>query len=344
VPVETLRTHYSAIARRIIKGGLPGNLYHALENVRAAIDKQIIAGIQERMDNPHPLYEAAGGAPVRDLISEYEKLKADEYQFLTDWEGKIKSGGKRVKSPLAEALEQIDPNFLGPKIAGKGSEFIAKQLGQYQQYGADTSLLGKALRIADEAKAAASAAKRVTVPKETPPTEPPKSEPAPIMPEYPGKKPLPPSATAPQTSSARVELKPVERPSTKLPKAGRVSLAVARIIGKLTGGVVGSLMPGPFRHPFLGWTAGGELAPEILNRIVGKQTAKAAIPVTAADMSALTPVEKTGIQNGIANRLIAIAERGEPTPPLQKFENVLTKEQMQRVMQAAMKGKVAPTP
>jgi hypothetical protein len=103
-------------------------------------------------------------------------------------------------------------------------------------------------------------------------------------------------------------------------------------------------MPGPFRHPFLGWTAGGELAPEILNRIVGKQTAKAAIPVTAADMSALTPVEKTGIQNGIANRLIAIAERGEPTPPLQKFENVLTKEQMQRVMQAAMKGKVAPTP
>jgi hypothetical protein len=37
--------------------------------------------------------------------------------------------------------------------------------------------------------------------------------------------------------------------------------------------------------------------------------------------------------------LIEAAEKGEPLPPLSKFQSVLTREQMQQAMQAVMKGK-----
>jgi len=320
IPIETLRAHYSAVARRIIKGGLPGNMYHALEDVRAALDKQIVDGIKDRMANQHPLYTASGGAPIRDLVSEYEALKADEGQFLTDWEGKIKVGKHRVKSPLSMAFEQLDPNYLEPKILGVGNEYIAKQLEKYKQYGADSTLLSKATQLESEAKAAAKV--KVKTPKE-PSAEPPKEGVAPAKPELPHK-------AVPESP----ELKSVERPEAAARKLGMMSKAAAKIVGKLGGALAGSVVG----HPMVGWAAGGELAPEILSRIMEAKGKSAAGAVTPAEMNALPTVEKTGIQNGIARRLVEAAEKGEPLPPLEKFRSVLTDEQMRQVMQAAMKG------
>ena len=296
VPIETLRTHYSAIVRRIMKGGLPGNIYHALEAVRDAVDKQIIEGAKTR------------STPEQDLVGAYNKLKSDEYQFDTDWIDR--------KSPLANALKQLDANFLEPKILGRGNEYIAKQLGKYTQYGADPAPFSKVVKMAEDAKAAAKEAVKVgafNIPEKTLP------------------------ATQP-------ELKPVEPPEAGAAKAGRISRAMARVVGKLAGAAAGTLV----YHPMVGWAVGGEIAPEILDRIIANRAAKGAgattAPVTAADMVQLEPVERTGIQNGITKRLIAAAEKGEPLPPLAKFKDVLTREQMQQVLQAAMKNKTKTIP
>src|SRR5208337_3437946 len=70
VPIETLRTHYSAIVRRIMRGKLPGNIYHALEDVRDVIDKQIVDGLKSR------------NLPE----SVYQNLKSSEHMFLSDWD------------------------------------------------------------------------------------------------------------------------------------------------------------------------------------------------------------------------------------------------------------------
>jgi hypothetical protein len=120
-----------------------------------------------------------------------------------------------------------------------------------------------------------------------------------------------------------------------------MSHAAAKIVGKLGGAMAGTLIG----RPMYGWAVGGELAPELLNRIMAARSAKiTAAPITVAEMTALDPVEKAGIQNGITRRLIENVEKGEPLPPLKKFENVLTREQMQQVMQAAMKNKAKAKP
>jgi len=314
VPIETLRTHYSAIVRRIMKGGLPGNIYQALQDVRAVVDKQILEGAKTR------------STAATDLVGNYEALKGDEYRFDSDWEDR--------KSPLANALNQLDPNFLEPKLLGRGNEYITKQLGRYTQYGADPTLPQKASQLAGEAKTAAKV--KVKVPKEPGP------EPTPPSDMVEGKPPAKPAEAAPPAHPelpekpvpAAPELKPVERPGAGAQKLGMMSRAAARIVGKLGGAAAGTLVG----HPMVGWAAGGELAPEILNRIITARGAKA-VPVTVADMATLSPVEKAGIQNGITKRLIEAAEKGEPLPPLSKFQSVLTREQMQQAMQAVMKGK-----
>jgi hypothetical protein len=156
-----------------------------------------------------------------------------EYSTLKSNEHQFRSDWTDSKSPLAKAYKAQDPNFLQGHLTGKGSDLLMQQLSRYRKFGAKPYLTAAARRLDAEASA-------IKVPKA--------GEPKPL------------GVKKPQL--AEVE-RPVPKTGKEPPVNSRLARGVARLGGKIIGGAVGS----KFGHPLIGYGVGGEVGPDLLERI-----------------------------------------------------------------------------
>ena len=121
MPWQTARTHYSNVGERLASGGLPGNVFKALQHVEKGLDG-VLTDAARRFGS---------GA-------EYGALKNDWSQYMRDWNdmSALSTGG----SPLARILRAKDPAMVDTQVLGESGDRLISTVAKYKKHGASPRL------------------------------------------------------------------------------------------------------------------------------------------------------------------------------------------------------------
>jgi hypothetical protein len=279
-----------------------GNLRRAMFNVYEAYDKALSAAADE-----------AGQGKA------YTALKGDWKQYMKDWHDM--SGQATGGSSLARLYRALDKSVALRQILGLYGNDLRARLGRYREYGADPELASSARKYNAVEK---TLPKKVKVPAK-PVYSPPEKLPEPTLEEI-----------IKKTQEAKLEQAGIAKEKALTPTGHDAVLGLISGIGVV--GLHSIAYAIPYTVARLGEMA--LVSSELGQRWLSK--------ITPADIRAINevlnkvPDKRSSVGKAITNGLVEKAKNGQPMPPLNTFAPVLNNEEMQQVMQAAMKAKTNP--
>lgn len=338
IPFDDARTQYSAIGEKAF--GADGNLRRALFTLYDAYDKAL-----------SDTANAAGAG------KEYGALKSDWKSYMQDWHDM--RGQATGGSPLARLLKAVDNPVVAGQVLGKFGDRLMQTFARYDKYGASPTLMSK-LRNFNAAEKALP--KTVRVPNAPERLSPPPSphEPPPIpsveprvgeieaervkrlertAQDKPTPKPLPEPPAAPDikkqptVDDALTALRQAKAERAKgVAESSKTFGRHDFYIGALSGlGAIG-LHNFAWAVPYLA-VKFGEMA--LVNSELGQNWISRITPQDIAKINevlAKAPEERGSVSQALTNGLIAKARKGQPLPPLSRFQSLLNKAQIGAIL------------
>jgi hypothetical protein len=355
---DAMRTQFSALGNKMYAGDLPGNVFNALKLVRDGYKPGENAETANAVQDPRSFdaqltkrMESKGAGEI------YRKLKSDYSQYMRDWKDNRSIPGQNGPiSPLARLYGSVDPGTTIKHSTGPFTDRLIQQFGQYDKFGAAPSVINT-LRDNNFELTKLPKGKYVPEPTVSVPTAPERPEPV-----------NPPVEAITKTNKDRaIDMQRMKEDElaaiSKLDKSRspeQILAALKKIketkAAKKTADVrslnkhdkiMVAVTTGLGAEALMGNGSLIKYAPIYLAYRMGEIAAyrspkfqEALTKITDRDIAELNklyekyPGEKAEAQRVFAGGLESRAQQGLPAPPLQRFAQFLTSDQMKKILRA----------